>query len=342
MARQRYRVWLARLIAATAIAGLLIVAAKIVWKGWLTAEGRGSKPATQVAIPADAQHSVASHPLDPVLKLARDALEQHRQRDRDYRATVTKQERISGKLGVVNRMELKLRNRPREVHASESSESSGATGATGATGDARAKGGDSGATVKSSTINPSRLMDVYLKFVEPKSLQGREAIWREGINDSVMVVHETGFLNLARIPLAPTSPLAMAGNRYPISDIGLEKLLEKLIEKGERDRLLGGCDVEIIKDVEVAGRDCQRIVVTHPEPQVEWQGRSISHEFYRAVIDIDVEKNLPIHYASYLWPSKPGDDPMLDEEYTYEDLQLNCDLSDIDFDPDNEKYEYPK
>lgn len=332
MARQRYRVWLARLIAVMAVAGLLMLAARTVWKEWLTAEGRGSKSATHVTIPSDATNSaaqgtVASHALDPVLKLARDALVQHRQRDRDYRAIVTKQERISGKLAAVNRMELKLRNRPREAHAA------GTAGITVS---------DAGTAVNTNAVNPSRLMEVYLKFVEPKSLQGREVIWREGVNDNVMVVHETGFLNLARIPLAPKSPLAMAGNRYPISDIGLEKLLEKLIEKGERDRLLGGCEVEIIDHVEVAGRDCQRIVVTHPEPQVEWEGRSISHEFFRAIIDIDVEKNLPIHYASYLWPSKPGGAPSLDEEYTYEDLQLNCELSDIDFDPDNENYEYPK
>lgn len=342
MARQRYRVWLARLIVATAVAGLLMLAAWTAWKGWLTAEGRGSKPTKQVTIPDDAQDSVASHALDPVLKLARAALVQHRQRDRDYRATVTKQERISGKLGALNRMELKLRSRPHEVHAVRDPGPAGIQ--TGADQNTNTKkfNPDETNTVRTSTANPSRLMDVYLKFVEPKSLQGREVIWREGINDSVMVVHETGFLNLARIPLAPTSPLAMAGNRYPISDIGLEKLLEKLIEKGERDRLLGGCEVEIFKDVEVAGRECERIVVTHPDPQVEWQGKSISHEFYRAVIDIDVEKNLPIHYASYLWPSKPGDDPVLDEEYTYEDLQLNCELSDIDFDPDNDKYEYPK
>jgi hypothetical protein len=338
VARQRYRVWLARLIAAVAVAALLMVAARTVWKEWLTAEGRGSKSASQVTIPSDAKNSaaqdtVASHALDPVLKLARDALVQHRQRDRDYRATVTKQERISGKLSAVNRMELKLRNRPREVDAA---------GPAGPAGPAGKTVSDAGSAVNTNAVNPSRLMDVYLKFAEPKSLQGREVIWREGVNDNVMVVHETGLFNLARIPLAPTSPLAMAGNRYPISDIGLEKLLEKLIEKGERDRLLGGCEVEIIDHVEVAGRNCQRIVVTHPEAQVEWQGRSISHEFFHAIIDIDVEKNLPIHYASYLWPSKPGDDPMLDEEYTYEDLQLNCDLSDIDFDPDNKNYEYPK
>ena len=330
MAQQRHRVWLARLIAVAAVAGLLVWGARTVWREWLTAAGRRSNPTSQVTIPADARDAVTSHALDPVLKLARDALAQHRQRDRNYLATVTKQERISGKLGAVNRMELKLRNRPRESHAAPSKGSHATTPA------------NTSSSGTEPSVNPSRLMDVYLKFVQPKSLQGREAIWREGVNDSVMVVHETGFLNLARIPLAPTSPLAMAGNRYPISDIGLEKLLEKLIEKGERDRLLGGCEVEIIDNVEVAGRSCQRIVVTHPEPQVELQGKSISHEFYRAVIDIDVEKELPIHYASYLWPTKPGEGPVLDEEYTYEDLQLNCELSDIDFDPDNKDYEYPK
>ncbi|MBM3963767.1 MAG: DUF1571 domain-containing protein [Planctomycetes bacterium] len=330
MARQRYRVWVARLIAATAVAVLVMIAAKTLWNRWLAAEGRSGKPKMQIASSAEMQEAVASHALDPVLQLAHAALAQHRQRDRDYCATVTKRERISGKLGVVNRMELKLRNRTRSDHSD---------GSQGIDPDASAK---ALASDPRSEVQPSRLRDVYLKFAEPKSLQGREAIWREGVNGNVMVVHETGFLNIARIPLAPTSPLAMAGNRYPISDIGLEKLLEKLIEKGERDRLLGGCDVEIIEHVQVAGKDCQRIVVTHSEQETEWEGKAILHEFYRAIIDIDVEKNLPIHYASYLWPSKPGEEPLLDEEYTYADLQLNCDLSDLDFDPDNEKYAFPK
>jgi hypothetical protein len=49
---------------------------------------------------------------------------------------------------------------------------------------------------------------------------------------------------------------------------------------------------------------------------------------------------LPIKYASYSWPTKDGEEPLLEEEYQYNDLVLNPDLTDIDFDTENPKYRY--
>ena len=56
----------------------------------------------------------------------------------------------------------------------------------------------------------------------------------------------------------------MVGSRYPITEIGIEKMVTKLIQKGERDRQAGDCDVEIDKDAEVDGVRCTRIRVKHP------------------------------------------------------------------------------
>jgi hypothetical protein len=247
-----------------------------------------------------------AHPLDPVLALARQSLKLHRERDHDYVATLVKQQRLAGKLGAENRMELKLRSRqPIPM-------------------------GDG-----------LRPIDVYLKFQKPTSQSGREVIWRQGMKDDLMTVHESGLLNLVRVELAPTSRLAMMGNRYPIYDIGIERLLTKLIDKGVRDRRLGDCQVTITDDFEFALRRCKRIEVVHPEPSANVDGQPVQYEYYRAVIDMDLETGLPIHYASYLWPEQPGGEPLLDEEFTYENLRLNCQLSDDDFDPDNPAYHYP-
>jgi len=245
------------------------------------------------------------HPLDEVLRLAKASLQRHQVEHRDYRATVRKRERIGKELGPESTMELKLRYR--EI----------------------------------SPETQLRRIDVYLRFIEPKSQSGREVIWREGINDDLMVVHESGFLNLTRLELSPTSRLAMLGNRYPVSDIGFERLLTKLLSKGHRDRSLGECLVRIDQSVQTAGRECTRIEVCHPERQVILGERNIDHEFFKAIIDIDLEYGIPIRYASYLWPETPDGEPILDEEFVYEQLQLNVKLEDQDFDPDNPAYKYP-
>lgn len=251
------------------------------------------------------QERSEEHPLDTVLQRARESLALHRREHRDYRATVVKQERIGKQLSDVVRMALKLRYR----------EASGDT-----------------------SIRP---VDVYLKFLEPKGQAGREVIWSQGLNENLMRVHEAGFLNVATVELAPTSRLAMIGNRYPISDIGIEKLLEKLLERGERDRMFAGCEVIVQENVQVAGRICTRIEVLHRDKELDVAGGVHTFDFYRAVIDLDVELGIPIHYASYLWPLEGQDDLVLDEEFTYEDLEFNVGLTDEDFDPENPAYNYP-
>jgi hypothetical protein len=42
-----------------------------------------------------------------------------------------------------------------------------------------------------------------------------------------------------------------------------------------------------------------------------------------------------------MWPEVSGGDPVLDEEFVYENLELDVALDDQDFDPDNPAYNYP-
>lgn len=327
MAGQGNRVRIARLIGLFASVSLAVAAGAGWWWYQRLTEARvlphssGTTAAQQGA--GSASHSdptAAPHPLDPVLERARAALAHHRAEHRSYTATMIKRERIQGKLAPENRMLLKLRYRP-------------------APNAAPSEAPNADPTVQ-PPMGSSRWMDVYLRFFEPKSLAGREAIWRQGTNDDRLIVHEAGLLNLTSVNLAPTSGLAMMGNKYPITDIGIEKLLEKLIERGLKDRALGDCTVTVTRDVQCEGRVCDRIEILHPEPTMERDGQTIAFDFYRAVVDIDLEHEIPIHYAAYLWPSD-GAAPPLDEEYTYKDLRLNAELSDADFDPNNADYDYP-
>lgn len=313
MAEPRNRVWLARLILGGAVAAVILVGlfyASFVFYLSAPDDQEKSKGDLQpVPVQSASDAPLPPHALDPVLEMAGKALALHRSRDRDYTATMVKRFRLGGKLTVPEVMKLKVRSRDRQPGADRE-------------------------------LDP-RPIDVYLGFLEPKSLAGREVIWREGFNDDKITVHEAGFLNLARVQLAPSSPLAMMGNRYPISDLGIERLLIKFIERGNRDRLIGDCEIRIREDFEFEGRLCRRIEVFHTEKTAEVNGKMVEYDFSRAEIDVDLEYEIPIHYAAYIWPDQEGGEPLLDEEFTYRELRLNCDLNDMDFDPDNPEYRYP-
>ncbi|MEC8305160.1 MAG: DUF1571 domain-containing protein, partial [Planctomycetota bacterium] len=63
--------------------------------------------------------------------------------------------------------------------------------------------------------------------------------------------------------------------------------------------------------------------------------------FHIAKVHIDNELRIPIRYAAYSWPRRPGGNPVLEEEYTYKNVKLNVKLSDEDFNPDNPGYKFP-
>ncbi len=246
----------------------------------------------------DNQHRTAesssAHPLDPLLAYARE-LKQHIEEEVvDYTAVMIKRERIGGALGEETRMELKIRNRQLALGTA---------------------------------------LSAYLKFLEPGGARGREVIWIENANGNRLISHEAGLLGFQRFDLKPDSVLAMLGNKYPITEIGILRLVEKLIEKGERDRELGDCLVEVLDGQRVGDRECRLFQITHPE-------KKAGFDFHVAQIFVDVERKIPLRYAAFLWPLNDGQ-PLLEEEYTYIDLELNVNLSDIDFSPDNPTYNFP-
>lgn len=241
----------------------------------------------------------AGHPLDPVLKIAYASRELFEKSIDDYTAVLVKRERINGTLTSETRMEMKIRSR-------------------------RTQG--------NKLVRP---LHAYLKFVDPWLTRGREVIWVENRNDGKLIGHEGGFKNLVRVALAPTDSLAMMGNKYPITEIGLANLVEKLIEKGERDKKSGMCMVSVAEGHKIGDRTCKLIQVTHSE-------RDPRFDFHIAQIFMDADRMVPLRYAAFLWPEKPGDAPPLEEEYTYLKVELNVGLHDIDFDPENPAYSYPK
>jgi len=177
---------------------------------------------------------------------------------------------------------------------------------------------------------------VYMFFVGPQSLKGQEALYVAGANDGKMVAHAGGVgIFLPTLNLNPKGSLAMRGNRYPITEIGIRTLCVRLIEIAENDAKFGECTVNWFKDAKVDGRLCTCIQVVHPV-------RRKNFSFNVARVYIDDERNIPIRYEAYDWPERTGDRPVLIEEYTYTNIKLNQRFTDADFDKNNADYNFKR
>ena len=312
MARQGHRVWATRLTLCFVFAtGAVGVSAYWIWNR--IANESTTNPVLNslepkgIATNSNRENEDQSdvHALDPVLDFARTALRNHIENHNDYTAVLAKRELVGGKLIPESKMAMKLKYGP-----------------------------------PISSDKSERSVSVYLKSLEPKSQAGREVIWVQGRNDNKLTAHEAGLLGMISVDLMPESRLAMAGNRYPITEIGLEKLLGKLIERGERDRKLGPAIVRTTENIHLGDRNCRLIEIVHESKTVALDDRTVEFEFYLAQIFFDLDLLLPLKYASFSWPKSDGGAPELLEEYTYMDLKLNVGLGQKDFDTKNPAYRF--
>ena len=173
-----------------------------------------------------------------------------------------------------------------------------------------------------------------MKFLKPSKVKGREVIFVEGHNNGKLIAHEgSGLIKHITARLDPEGSMAMRGNRYPIYEAGIENLVFRLIEKGNRDKQIGDVEVKFYENTKINKRNCMLIQVTHPNKRPEY-------DFHICRVFIDTELNVPIRYSAYGWPAKEGGKPTLQEEYTYLNLALNIGLTDSDFDPKNGSYSF--
>lgn len=179
-------------------------------------------------------------------------------------------------------------------------------------------------------------MRVFMRFQKPDAQSGRKVIWGEDLYDGKMAVHEVGiFLGLKTIWLDPNGMIAMQGQRYPISEVGIVKLIEKLIERAADDIDTQGMRISIKQGHSFSGHDTELLVVTRAEPS----GRE--DDFARAEVILDPKRNLILQYRSFGWAENDGEDLPLLESYTYDKVETNVGLTDLDFDVKNPDYGYP-
>lgn len=172
---------------------------------------------------------------------------------------------------------------------------------------------------------------VYMYFIEPH--QGREVLFVDGLNNGKLWAHETGFAGLiGTISLKPDSNEAMAENRYPITEVGIKKMAELVLEQWKNESTIEGVEVKSFPNATVGEINCKMMQTRH-EKKVD------GVKFHMSRLYVDAKTGLPIRVEQYDWPGSDGE-PILVEEYTYIDLTPNLELSDNDFDRKNRKYRF--
>ncbi len=205
-------------------------------------------------------------------------------------------------------------------------------------------GADSTVTVMFAKIR-EKPFSVYLYYLargNDTSVKGREVIYVQGRNNDKLLVHSPGFIagRLGTMSLNPNGPIAMNGERHPVTDIGVANLCRQLIERGESVRDSSQVQVKRYRHARINARACTLLEIIYPAPEPKIWG-------YLARVFLDNEWHFPIRVEIYELPldrgvpGTPGQGPQLEEEYTYLNLKINNGYSDADFDPRNPQYKFP-
>ncbi|MEM1303577.1 MAG: DUF1571 domain-containing protein [Planctomycetota bacterium] len=260
------------------------------------AEGQVLAAAGSAGASADSGSS-DPRPLAAVLRVVEESQRRLEKDVQDYTCRIVRRERLGGKLGPYDFIDAKIR-RPNPAAGTPFS--------------------------------------VYLRFTTRPSLAGREVLFLEGRNSGKVLVRRGG-QRLAYLTtyVDPMSPLAMQGNRHPVTEVGFDRLLGKIAKGLVEDMTRDEVEVRFFDNAKIDGRPCTRIAIIHPEPRPYFT-------YHRTELYFDAEHKLPAAFATYQWPEEPGGAPILVEQYVYDRLELNVGLTDADFDRGNPDYRFLK
>jgi hypothetical protein len=237
------------------------------------------------------------HPLAWTLAYASSSSEYIRENVRDYECRLIKRERMDGKLQLHHFVDVKVRCEQR---------------------------------IDGEVVKP---MAVFMRFLAPAKVKDRRILFVEGENDGKMSVRKGGisFKNVT-LNIDPASDAAKRESNYPITNIGFDKIMERLIEVAtadiKSDPTAANTVVSHFRNAKINNRVCTHLRVVHPE-----QGEGVL--FHEAELYIDSELRVPIRLVVYGFPESDGAEKPVLEEYSYVDLKLNVGLTDEDFSEDN-------
>ena len=236
--------------------------------------------------------------LQYVLDFARDAYARIGKDVHDYECQLFKRERVEGTLGNPQLLYAKIRHEQKD--------------------------GDKVAVPFS----------VFLQFLKPERMEGREVLYVQNVNQGDLIARRGGRKSPNVTMQLPTdSPMAMDGNRYPITEIGFQNLTRRLIEVLEKEQAYNDGVIEIFPNAKVDGRKCTHFRLTHHKPRPDLT-------YHMAEVSVDNELKIPVYFRSFDWPAEEGGKPRLLEEYFYKQVKLNVGLTDRDFDHHNPDYHF--
>lgn len=246
-----------------------------------------------------AEETPQEHPLLPLLQLTEKRL---RGLDavQDYTCTVVKRERINGRLQEAQTMFVKLRQE--QVRDGQ-------------------------------VVVP---LSVYVRYLAPTEVAGREVIFVKGANKGNMIVRKGGprFAHVT-VAVAPDSPAAFRDNNHAVTEVGFRSMLMELLQLGREDLNYGECEVKYYTGAKINGRVATVAEIVHPVRRSHFQ-------YHKAQVFIDDQLQLPVRFVVYDWPAEDGGNPPLIEEFTVVDIKLNVGLADAEFDHRNPDYHFSK
>ena len=167
--------------------------------------------------------------------------------------------------------------------------------------------------------------DVYLAW-QANAAGGREALLRHGWNDGRVRIRTT-FWGVPLIgDLEPDRYLARWGYKHPLTEFGLNRLVEILQERLLREWLRGELGVHFRGLQDCFALPCYALefsFVRRPDNE-ESPGR--------VVVYWDIASRLPVKYEEFDWADR------LRERQEFRELQTNTNLRDADFDAANPTY----
>lgn len=178
-----------------------------------------------------------------------------------------------------------------------------------------------------------RPFSIYLRSIAPKA--GREILFVEGERDNRLIFHNGDWTrHLPKLPIEPTSRIALADNRHPITDAGLANLTRRLVRYRRLD--LTDPDAKTVLDRTIGpdGRPWLRSTHTHTI-------RKADRPFARIEVLYDPETRLPAQISGFDWPEadhSPDAPTDLAERYSYSDLVTDSPPVATDFDEANPAY----
>ena len=197
------------------------------------------------------------------------------------------------------------------------------------------------------TLRPRE--EVIVKFQRPGRLymrwvagpaSGRQLLLVEGRDDGRALVHEPGVLSgRFTFLMEPDHRRALRESRYPITEVGLGPLIDRIVQNVRRAQRPGArargdhghTDDGRARRVEMLV-DRHEVRGPSSSPRIE-PGAFDAH---RAELTIDLATGLIVGVTIFDWNDRMVGD------YAYRHLRLDAPLTATDFDPENPAYAFPR